>query len=441
VGGIRNLQSSIRNPQSAIRYPYSTMRLRNPDALARDPLLARVWEALGRPDGHVTGGFLRDHLLGRPTADLDLTVPGNADDVGPAARRLAADFGTRAHLIGTPPRCIWRIETDALKIDVWPLGPLTLEDDINRRDYSLNALMWRLPSGPMIDLVGGINDVSQRRIRAVSRDNLERDTVRLLRGPRFLSVLDGFRIERRTFGWIRELGPQMAKAPRERVGLELLLLLKGRRALNGLESMIALGLFEAASPPGITPDLGWLKANLRAADRLANPKRHPLPEAVSAAGDAARLGLLMRAWQAPPASTASKYAWPREILRSAARSASLLDQTVSARGGSPADRREFIHGTGEAFPSVVALAAAVYPEVHPEWRRWWRQWRRLGNRLIHASPWLPVAEIAGLAGIGPGPELGMILNDLVLAQVRGDVRTPDGARRWLLERKKLQITN
>jgi len=419
--------------RAVIRYPCSTMRLRDPNSLRTNQQLIRTWEGLGRPDGHVTGGFLRDHLLGRPTADLDLTVPGDADEVGPAAHRLAADFGTRAHLIGTPPRCIWRIETDLLKVEIWPLGPLTLEEDIKRRDYSLNALMWRLPSGPMIDLVDGVDDVEQRRIRAISRDNLERDPVRLLRGPRFVSVLHGFQITERTSGWIRELAPLMATAPRERVGLELLLLLQGRHALDALESTIALGLFEAASPPGVTPDLGWLLANIGAADRLANPIQHPLPGALREAGDAARLGLLMRAWRTPSMGATSKYAWPREIRRPAARAASLLDHAKLARDRGPGDRREFIHYAGEAFPSVVALAAAVEPEAHPEWRRWWRQWRSQGNRLIHTSPLLPVDEVAALAGIEPGPELGRILNDLVLAQIRGDVRTAGGARRWLRE--------
>jgi tRNA nucleotidyltransferase (CCA-adding enzyme) len=311
------------------------------------------------------------------------------------------------------------------------LGPLSLEQDVHRRDYTINALMWALPRGPMIDLVGGVDDLASGRIRAVHRDNLERDPVRLLRGPRFLSTLGGLRIENRTAGWIRELGHSMASAPRERIGLELLLLSRGSRASEALAWTIENGLFEPASPRGVQPDLAWLRAHVGAADRLATASRHPLPGALHQAGDAARIGLLVRAWNVPSLGTTSTYAWPREVRKAATRAAALLDHAVITREKTPSERRELIHEAGDGFPALAALAAAVQPEPRSEWRLWWRQWRRGGRRLTKPTPLLSVEEVASLAGVEAGPELGRILGELEIAHVRGDIRTPSGARRWL----------
>ena len=124
------------------------------ESLQDNPLLRRVWEGLGRPSGYLAGGFLRDHLLGRYSTDLDLTLEGSVDDAAGPARRLGDTLGVRAHLLGQPPRCVWRIESDDTKVELWPLGSLSLDDDILRRDFKCNALAWKLPDGPLIDKVG-----------------------------------------------------------------------------------------------------------------------------------------------------------------------------------------------------------------------------------------------------------------------------------------------
>jgi len=415
------------------------MRLNDPESLREDRWVRRVWHALGVSEGYVTGGFLRDHMLGRSTSDLDLSLPGTAAEIASAAERLAVHLRARAHLIGTPPRSVWRIESKDSTVEIWPLRDLTLEQDIRRRDYSINAMMWRLPAGPLIDLVGGMDDLGHGRIRAVSRSNLERDPVRLLRGPRFLAVLGGFHIEQSTARWIRELSPRLAESPRERIGPELLSLSSGDRAADALATAVDLGVLAPASPPGIDPDLGWLRANLGAADRLASASRHPLPAALEVAGDSARLGLLLRLWGAPPVKATTGYGWNRASLRMAAHAASLLDRALRVRDRPSADRRELIHASGSSFPAVAALAAAVQPGDHAAWRRWWRQWRRNGERLIRPPALISTGELVEITGIRPGPKLGRVLHLLTIAQVRREVRTSGGATRWLKRRRILTV--
>ena len=141
-------------------------------ALDGDLLLRGVWEGLGNPVCHLTGGYVRDRLLGRTSVDLDLVLPGDLAQSGGPARRLAARLDTRAHVLGRDQKRVWRIETSELKVELWPLGNLSLDQDIERRDFGCNALMWKLPDGPLVDRVGGIEDLAARRLRALSRANL-----------------------------------------------------------------------------------------------------------------------------------------------------------------------------------------------------------------------------------------------------------------------------
>jgi len=446
----------------------TTMKPVNPSILRDDPLLRRVWEQLGRPSCCcVTGGYVRDRLLGRVSNDLDLTLDGNADEAGNPARRLAKVLGARAHLLGTPPHQIWRIESHTFKIELWPLGGLSHEEDIRRRDFSCNALSWELPDGPLVDLVGGIEDLERRRLRAISCANLEDDPVRLLRGPRFLAQLPDFGLDDQTRSWIDELAPSLAGAPRERVGQELLTLLRSPAASRGLAECLSLGLLGPVSPAADKADGDWLTANLDAADSLSvdhhagwtpappqaeghcgagvppagrrsgdgGSRRHPLPSAVQHAGDAARLGFLFRAWGIPTGGQLARYAWPRADRENALRAARLLDATHSMVDAPPTDRRELSWRAGRAFPALIALSSALDPE-HPGWHRWWRQWQRNSATLENPQPLLTGIEIATVTGIEPGPELGKVVKALLRAQVRGEFRSRSGALAWLAKTKK-----
>lgn len=404
------------------------MRPVNASVLERDVLLKGVWEGLGTPTCFVTGGYLRDRLLGRETFDLDLVLPGSLEAVRGPARRLAGRLDTTAHVLGRDERRVWRIETSGLKVELWPLGELSLDADIRRRDFTVNALMWPLPSGPLDDRVGGVADLEAGALRAVSRRNLEDDPVRLVRAARFLAQLTGFELVAGTAGWVRALAPRLRRAPRERVGQELLRLATAGDAARGFRALLELGLLDPASPQPARCDGGWLERHLEAAARLA-PRAHPLPAALRAAGDAAPLAFIARAWGAPSADELAPYAWPRPLRRHAARAGRALDEALALVNGPSADRRAFIHRAGSAFPAVLAAAGAVDPDR--PWPRWWRLWQARGPDLVEAEPLLSGEEIAALLRIAPGPDLGRAVDALTDARVRGAVRTKRGAERWL----------
>lgn len=412
------------------------MSLEPVDSLRANELLIRAWESMGRPTCSVTGGFVRDTLLGRTTTDVDFTLPGNADTVAEPARRLAEAFRTRPHLLGREPRAVWRVETADLKFELWPLGSLSVEDDILRRDFTCNALVWPVPDGPLIDRVGGLDDLRSGRLSAVSRGNLQDDPVRLLRAARFLAQLETFQLDHRTASLIRELAPSLAYAPRARTGQELAMLLGAPGAERGLQTMLELGIFRSAAPADSAPDPSWMGRHVAAVGLLAQPDRHPVPAAAESSGLSAPLALIVRAWGSPSDLSLADYSWPRRERAAALRAATMLDRAVAGVSGDVADRRELIHVAGESFPVLLAAAAAVDSLGDGStrgWSRWWAQWQRGGDSLVNPPLLLAADEAASLAGIRPGPALGELLRGLRRAQVRGEVRSAAGARRWIAE--------
>ena len=429
-----NVACVALRPRSPIDYPGAAVDLRPVESLRSDRLLMDAWRDMGQPPCFVAGGYLRDRLLGRPSSDLDFTLPGTVDSVAAPARRLAAARGARPHLLGKPPRAVWRVDAGGLTVELWPLGALTIEDDIRRRDFTCNALVWRLPGGPVIDLVGGLDDLASGRLVAVSRGNLEDDPLRLLRAARFLAQLPFLELDRPTASLLRELAPSLALAPRARVGHELRLLLAAPGAERGVRSLLELGTFTTAAPAGSSPDLAWMADHAAALGRLAGTRRHPVPTAVAEAGMAAPLALLLRGFGCPDDRSVAEYSWPHGERATASRVSRLLERAVAAVDGGVVQRRELIHLAGFGFPALLAAAAAIAgadPPAGYRWRRWWAQWRRHGALLASPPALLPADEVAARCGLGPGPGLGRALRRLQLAQIRGEVRSAAGARRWL----------
>lgn len=381
----------------------------------------------------VAGGFVRDRLLGRPSRDLDLTIAADDRAAAEPVRRLAAALGVRPHLLGSPPLAVWRIESPGLKVEVWPLGALTLEQDLRRRDFTINAMAWRLPAGPLVDLTGGLDDVRRRRLRAVSAANLGDDPVRMVRAARFLAELPELELDADSAGWIRDAASAVARAPRERLGQELLRLLRAPAAGRGVAALIELGLLHAASPDASRVDREWADGHGAAATALSSPARHPLGVALRDAGDAARLALLARMWRTGDHRALASYAWPRDDRRAAVAAANAVDGVRDRLHAPAADRREILWRLGKSAPAVLALGAAV---SHAEsgdpapWRRLWRLWRRRREELLRPDPLLGSAEVLELLGRkAAGPELGAALRRLERARVRGELRTRAQAAR------------
>ena len=159
----------------------------------------------------------------------------------------------------------------------------TLEEDVRRRDFTVNALLFDPLDGSVVDLVGGRDDLAARRIRTVGdpETRFAEDHLRMLRAVRLAAELD-FTIDEETFQAIRAHAPAIARVSAERIRDELLRLLVSPGRVPGLERLQESGLLreilpEVAAmegveqPPEFHPEGDVLTHTLLALSHLQDP--------------------------------------------------------------------------------------------------------------------------------------------------------------------------
>jgi putative nucleotidyltransferase with HDIG domain len=215
------------------------------------PLAARIaafFQARG-VEAFLTGGAVRDSLLGRPVTDIDISVRADPPELGPA---LAGELGGAyfpLHEARRQARIV--LGEGNLYIDLLPLeGPL--EDDLRGRDLTINALAVPLAAAAggqadIIDPAGGLRDLDRRLVRAVSEANLREDPIRLLRAVR-IALETGFQIEEETGRMLSRLAHTLAGAAAERQRDEFVPALSLPRAAEGVRMLDRFGLLSALLP-------------------------------------------------------------------------------------------------------------------------------------------------------------------------------------------------
>jgi len=202
--------------------------------------------ALAGERAWLVGGAVRDRLLGRlPIDDLDLVIDG---DVRSAARALARIGDGTAFALSeafgawrvTAPRTGWQV-------DLMPLAGASIEEDLARRDFTVNALAEPLRGGELVDPDGGLADLEARRLRMVSPAAFDDDPLRVVRLARLACEL-GLDPEAATVAAARIRAPRLSEVAPERVFAELRRLLVTPAALEGLDLMDRLGVTAAVLP-------------------------------------------------------------------------------------------------------------------------------------------------------------------------------------------------
>ncbi|MFI5010464.1 MAG: HD domain-containing protein [Solirubrobacterales bacterium] len=220
------------------------------DALRADAPQAAVLQAartaLAGRTAWLVGGALRDRLLGRPTADLDVVIDGDPAD---AARVLARVCGPAACFALSEEFGAWRVvaRDGSWQIDVERLRGESLEDDLVLRDFTVNAVAEPLQGGSPIDPLGGLADIEERRLRVVAPQAFAADPLRVLRLVR-IAVELGLEPDPLTLCCAREAAHMLRSVSAERVFMELRRILDARQALRGLELMSEVGATAAVLP-------------------------------------------------------------------------------------------------------------------------------------------------------------------------------------------------
>jgi poly(A) polymerase len=217
------------------------------DRLAAAPAVDGARAALGDQPAWIVGGAVRDAVLGREVTDVDIVLEGDARE---AAARLAS-------AIGGPRFCLsdefetWRLidPAGAWHLDVAPLRGATIEADLGKRDFTINALAVPLgdPTAAPIDPTGGTADLEARRLRAVSESSFQDDPLRLMRAARIAAGL-GFEIDPGTARLAAGSSALAGTPAGERLLGELRLLLAGPDPVRGLALLDGLGATAGVMP-------------------------------------------------------------------------------------------------------------------------------------------------------------------------------------------------
>jgi putative nucleotidyltransferase with HDIG domain len=203
----------------------------------------------------IVGGALRDGLLGREVRDVDVAVAG---DPARAARALAAEVRGPVFQLSEAFGA-WRvIDRGGERVfDFAPLQGDSIESDLRRRDFTINAMARAIEldslggpaSGetPLIDPLGGRADLDSRTLRVLGPEAYESDPLRTLRLARFAAEL-GFAPDPETERLTRAAAARVTEVAGERVFGELRRLVIADGALAGLELADRLGVLDAVLP-------------------------------------------------------------------------------------------------------------------------------------------------------------------------------------------------
>jgi poly(A) polymerase len=203
--------------------------------------------ALAGTRAWLVGGAVRDELLGRETADLDIVVDG---DPAQAAHAIARRAAPRAACFALSQEFgSWRVvaRKSAWQLDVEPLRGGTIEADLALRDFTVNAIAQPLAGGAPIDPLGGAADLRARRLRMAAPDAFAADPLRVLRLVRLALELE-LEVDAETLRGAAFHARRLDRVSPERAFAELRRIVAAREVRQGLELMGALGATAVVLP-------------------------------------------------------------------------------------------------------------------------------------------------------------------------------------------------
>jgi tRNA nucleotidyltransferase (CCA-adding enzyme) len=413
-------------------------------------------------DAYLVGGAVRDELLARPHKDQDFVVPGLGyeelrDALQPhgkveplevagqrvglrlfprdsEARRLA-----RGGIEFAPPRIERSTGPGRHDFEIVASADIPLEEDLRRRDFTINAIAKRLTTGSIVDPFGGERDLRARLLRTVTPASFSEDPLRIVRGLRFVSELDLDPVEE-TLGQMRKHAASVRLVSGERVGGglaadglgELSRLLLGTHPAKALRIARDTGVLVNLIPE-FEPALGFMESS----ETQPLPLEEHIFEVVQAAAEAnarleVRLAALLHDLGKPDApgfdehaEAAARIAAPvLARLRYPAHVQRHVRQIVAAHSfrsePSPTAARRFLATHGDELALDLAehrladlRAKKVPPETLEEadtFRRLLESERSSPHRLRDLA--IDGSDLIRL-GYEPGPELGRALQTLL----------------------------
>ncbi|MEM6450198.1 MAG: CCA tRNA nucleotidyltransferase [Cyanobacteria bacterium P01_D01_bin.105] len=392
--------------------------------------------ALLPTDAYLVGGSVRDRLLNRhPTyLDLDFVLP--ADTLKTAAH--IANQHKAGFVVLDADRQIARVTFAQMTVDFAQRQGRSTQEDLNKRDFTVNAIAYSPHTHTLIDPLGGQADLAARILRMVKRENLAADPIRLMRGYRQAAQL-GFTLEANTQATITELAPNLKQVAVERIRHELDALLSTPAGTQQLPDVYKSQLLNAYLPHFNRHSIEQLRAIDGAFEQLAQSMPSyanqlkgwlkPVPVGFYRSWvKAAKLSQML----ADDLKTARQELEALKYSRSEAQvvltllSAQSDLETMKSKAFGRSHQFFLFKNTGQSFLafSLLALAKGVEFSII---KSLIDRFQDATDEVAHAKTLLSGNTLINQLGIKPGPDLGALLSAVEQAQAEGKVRSEQEA--------------
>lgn len=389
-------------------------------------------ELLPQP-AYLVGGAVRDAILERQSEYLDLDFV--LLDAVKTARAIARSYQAGFVLLDQQ-RQIARVVFPHATVD-FAQQEGSLETDLNRRDFTINAIAYNPHNGDIIDPLQGCADLKQGLIRMVKAANLQDDPLRLLRAYRQAAQLS-FAIEPDTQATIRQLAPELSKVASERVRVELNYLLgssKGNRWISAAweDGLLAIWFDNVKRSPS---------SQLTAIDTAAVALSQNFPllgvELSQAVRNTikttwltvAKLATLVNPDPETTELQLTQLTYSRAEIQGVTTALKLLPQlisnTVPLLQMSLQEQYFLFRTAGSVFPVVAVLAVAngvAVEAILPLIDRYLNP----DDPVAHPTPLVTGKELMQALEIPSSPIVGKLLSDITLAKIEGKISTPTEA--------------
>lgn len=196
-------------------------------------------------EGYLVGGSIRDFFTKKcEFCDRDISIKGAEN----FARKLANKFDATFIELDNENKIYRIVLKDKINfLDISEMQGNSIEDDLKRRDFTINAIAYDLSNEKFIDVTDGLNDLKNKVLRHIDDKNFEEDPLRVLRAFRFYSMT-GFEMTEELVKALKKYMPLALVPAKERINYEIMKLFGGDYASSALLKMDELGLLEKIFP-------------------------------------------------------------------------------------------------------------------------------------------------------------------------------------------------
>ncbi len=210
----------------------------------QDKIIEKIKPYIKNKEAYLVGGYMRDLMCGKISKDRDIAIKTN--NLKELCIKIANELN--GHFVELDcENEIYRVVFEEDYIDFAKILNDDLEKDINRRDFTINSIMYDIKNDKIIDKNNGRKDFENKIIKTFSIQNLEDDYLRMLRAFRFQAMY-GFKIEDNILNFIKENKSKINLVAPERIHQELIKIFEGTFLIETLFKMDEVGFLEEIFP-------------------------------------------------------------------------------------------------------------------------------------------------------------------------------------------------